>query len=421
MDRKESRKLTKKKRKSQSCKTYEVKVDKSKLSTEKQDYLKLLFLEAKWFYNFCLSQEDVFKSDTTLYEIPVMNKDKEFENRELKVLSSQMKQSIRTRIKGSILALSTLKKKGKKVGRLKFKSRVESIPLVQYDKTYFINFENNTIKIQGFKPTFKVIGLEQLPKDCEIANATIIKKCDDYYFKITTYQEKQIKDIPEGEIAIDFGCDTQLTFDNGIKIEFDFPVTRQIKRLDRKIMKGNRKKSNNKWKDQKKREKLYERLVNQKKDVANKIVHAITTNYDVVIFQDESIKAWQHGTHGKKITNTAIGGIMRDLKTKSHTPIEVNKFFPSTQTCPICGCTRPMELKDREFECYACGYVEDRDIKSAICIKQEGLKQIPMDYRFKLEENSSSTRFYSILSQINGIKVSKKSSSIQEASGLDPR
>ncbi len=61
-----TRKLTKERRKNQICKTYEVKFDYSHLSKEKLNYLNRLFLEAKWLYNYQLSQEDVFNVDFKL-------------------------------------------------------------------------------------------------------------------------------------------------------------------------------------------------------------------------------------------------------------------------------------------------------------------------------------------------------------------
>jgi hypothetical protein len=68
-----------------------------------------------------------------------------------------------------------------------------------------------------------------------------------------------------------------------------------------------------------------------------KIVSAVKNNFRYVCFQDESIHAWHAGNHGKKIQFSGIGGIISDLKHKSHTPLEVEKFFPSTQLCPKCG------------------------------------------------------------------------------------
>jgi len=218
-----------------------------------------------------------------------------------------------------------------------------------------------------------------------------------------------------------------LTFSNGVKAEFQVPVSERLKRLDRKIDKkvagkvGKNRPSNNRRKLQLKRRKEYDRITNRKSDIRNKVVSVITKNYKYVCFQNESIHAWSTGGHGKKIQNSGIGGIISDLKHKSHTPVMIDKFFPSTQLCPQCGALNKLKMSDRIYRC-ECGFVEDRDVKSSVCIEAEGMRtlELPMDCRdIKLEENVSST-FFDLLINIGGIKVSKMCSMSQEATGLAP-
>lgn len=408
MDRYTAKKLTKLKRQSQTCKVYEVKVDRSHLSQDALKHLTKLFTEAKWFYNYCLGQDDVNNSDTKAKAVPVKVKDA-FEERTLNVLAAQMKQSIKTRLFNSISSLKALKKNGRRVGKLKFKSEINSIPLVQYNKTFFIDKENSKVGLQGWKPWIRVIGLEQIPPEAEIACATLVRKVNDYYFKITTYTTMVSKVVHNASTGIDFGCQTQMTFSDGTKVEFQVPPTKRLRRLDRKIMKVGRTDSKKKRQDRDKRRKEYEKTTNKKKDIKNKIVNAVTTHFKYVCFQNESIHAWHAGRHGKKIQHSGIGGIISDLKHKSVTPLEVAKFFPSTKMCPNCGQLNKLSLADRIFNC-ECGYSKDRDWKSAICIETEGLKQIPVDDRKLTVQENRSSAFFDKLSKINNIKVSKVSS-----------
>lgn len=387
---------------------YECKIDYSHLSDAVRGHLSTLFKEAKWFYNHCLSLNAMDEIDTTVHSVPVKIGDEdnnEYEVRELKVLQGQMKQSIRTRLWGSLASLAVLKKKGFKVGKLKFKGQVNSIPLVQHNKTFFI--KGNRVRIQGLKKWLLANGLDQLPKDAEIACATLVHKGKDYYINFTTFQNKERKVIPEASIGIDFGCETQMTFSNGVKVKWQVPPTKRLRRLDRKIAHNKHKpRSHMKGQDYRKRKKEYERLTNRKKDIQHKIVSAVKNNFKYVCFQDESIHAWHAGNHGKKIQFSGIGGIISDLKHKSHTPLEVEKFFPSTQLCPKCGARNKLSLSERTYEC-GCGFSMDRDKKSAICIETEGMKQIPVDNRdFKEQEISSSTLF-DLLNNIGGVEVSK--------------
>jgi len=426
----QNRKATKQRRKNLQCKVYTIKVDKSKLSEVSKKHLHQLFLEAKWFYNFVVSNKDLKQVKTTITNIPVHvfqedTEDYKIEYRDLNSLSSQMKQGIYQRTWDNKVSLARKRDKALKEGRkpetgkLQFKSKVRSIPLKQHNNTYTINLENNTIKLQGLKQQLKVRGLEQISKDCEIASAVLYKFQDNYYFKITTFQIPEKEDIPEKAIGIDFGCSTQMTLSNGIKIEYEFPISEKIKKLDRKIKKKNRKDSKNKYKDGLKREKEYQEINNQKDDVKHKIVNILTKNYKYVIIQDENVKAWQAGNHGKKINSTGIGGIIVDLKHKSHTLILVERFFPSTQTCSKCGHKHKLTLEERTYVCEKCGYTLDRDLNAARNIGQEGLKnyseklnkkkrKIPTEHReLKLEEMiTSATDITESLKNISGVRVS---------------
>ena len=133
---KKSLSKTKKRRQLQNCKVFTIKVDKSHLSREKISHLRRTFLETKWLYNFILSQDNIFDFDSKLKSVEVLNKDKEKECRELIALSSQMKQAIVDRTIQNIINLSKVKKKGKTVGKLKYKSVVNAVPLKQNNSTH---------------------------------------------------------------------------------------------------------------------------------------------------------------------------------------------------------------------------------------------------------------------------------------------
>ena len=142
-----TRKATRAKRKEQHCRTFELKVDQSKLSKTVLSMLQLLFLQAKWFCNMILGSEDMFVFDTSITQVQVKKGDT-IETRKLDLLSSQMKQGLHDRMKQDVYDLAEKKKKGQKVGRLKFKKSVKSIPLKQYQNTYAIQFPNK-IHIQN--------------------------------------------------------------------------------------------------------------------------------------------------------------------------------------------------------------------------------------------------------------------------------
>jgi putative transposase len=128
-------------------------------------------------------------SDTTAKVVPV-KVGEQFEDRNFTVLKSGMKQAIKTRLFNSMSSLKALKQNGYRIGRLKFKGRIDSIPLKQFNNTFYIDTKRNTIRLQGMKQNLKVYGLEQLPNNAEIANATLVRKVEDYYLHITSRRRK---------------------------------------------------------------------------------------------------------------------------------------------------------------------------------------------------------------------------------------
>jgi len=297
-----------------------------------------------------------------------------FEIRELTCLSSQMRQSIIERVQDDIRGLAAKKKNGYKVGKLKYKSEMQSIPLKQFGNTFKI-LDTKYITIQGLKQKLKVIGLKQIPAGADIANSTLIHKNGNYYLSITTYQER-IKQVPPIQsIGIDFGLSKQLAFSIGTSIQYTIPVSPKLRKIARRLSKQQLHSKN--WnKTRIKLNKEYEKATNIKMDIKNKVVSFLKNNYGIVCFQDENVKAWQR-IWGKKILCTSIGGIISTLKQKVHTPLEVNRMYPSTKTCSKCGNVQDMALDERVYVCKNpnCNNVMDRDHNSAVDIENEGLKQ----------------------------------------------
>ena len=74
---KKTMKETMTRRTSQSCGVYKVKIDESRLSKKQKEQLKMIFVEAKWFYNNILSwseNHDINDFDTKTKFVNILNK-----------------------------------------------------------------------------------------------------------------------------------------------------------------------------------------------------------------------------------------------------------------------------------------------------------------------------------------------------------
>lgn len=365
---------TKIRRQGQDVKVFEIKIDASHLSKEKERKLELAFVQAKWIYNYCLDSEDMFSLESKEKKVPVNIFNKEtgkcdiVEWRDIS-LGSQIKQSLYKQSQQNVINLAKAKAKGLKVGKLKFKKEVNRIHLKQFGTTYKIK-NNNYISIQGLGK-FKVLGLNQiLTGDYEISCADLIKKPSGYYFKIVTYSKKEYIQR-DGEIGIDMGIKDTVILSSGEKYNYSFPIPEKLKSKQRRLSKM-KKGSRNYVKQLNKIKKDYEKLSNKKNDAANKFVSDLK-QYKKVVIQDENLSGWASGFFGKTVSTSILGRIKSRIRNLP-TSVMIDRYLPTTKICPKCHARNKLSLSDREYSC-SCGFSEDRDIKSAKTILCLGNKE----------------------------------------------
>jgi len=364
---------TKDRRKTQRVFVYELKLQN--LSKRKVALLERAFLEAKWLYNWLVS--DTNRLDATVHKVKTVEVKvgDHYEQRELTVLGSQIKQEIANRIKDNLRALSQLKRNGHNVGALKPKCFVNSIPLVQYGKTHKLDFDRKKIRIQ-ILGTFRVLGLHQIPDDVEIANAVLVRKPSGYYLHVTCYRSKD-RCVPVDKIGdavgVDFGISSKLTLSNGIKIDFEVRESLRLKRLQRKLSRK-RMSSKNRKRVRFLLNKEYEKLNRRRRDAQNKVL-AFLKHYGTVVFQDDYVKGWS-SLWGGAVHSSGIGGLKSRLRHSLETPISVERMETTTRECFACGLRHDLSLSDRVIVC-ECGWECDRDVNAALVIMRKGLGLSP--------------------------------------------
>ena len=379
---KDSLKATKERRKTQMLKVFELKVNCHHTSKETFKKLNDCFKQAKWVYNNMLNYGNVEGNDIFKYEyldhktITRLDKDGNKINEKVD-LAVVFHRAIVKQLKTNISNLSKAKKKGLNVGALKYVSEINSIPII----TGFIKIKDKKhIIIPSFK-NLCVYGLEQLNKykDYEIADGRLIRKASGIYIKISVCINKnEFKSEKIGKsVGLDFGIRKNITTSDGEKFSCNVPESEQLKFLQKQL---HRKKEGSKryyrLLNQIRRE--YEHLSNKKTDEANKLVHYLKTNYDVIYFQDEQIANWKKRkrnkktgkinnrlSFGKKIQSSYLGRVKEKLISleKEDKSFKISKWKATTKFCPNCGCLN--DIGDSETYTCECGYTMDRDIHAS--------------------------------------------------------
>jgi putative transposase len=363
---------TKERRKGQRPVVFQLKLQN--LSREKERDLRRAFLEAKWLYNWLVSDtQRLHLPANKVQEVEVKVRDG-FENRELLLLGSQVKQEIADRLRDNLKALARLKEKGHKVGGLRYRPFVNSIPLKQYGMTHTLDRSRNRVRIQKLG-TFRVLGLHQIPPEAEIANAVLVQKPSGYYLHVTCYLPKESfpRQIIGEAIAIDLGVHAKLTLSNGVKIDFELRETERLKALQRKLAKT-KKGSTNRRKLRFLLRREHEKIARRRRDVHNKVL-AFLKGYKEVVFQEDFVKGWA-SLFGGQVHSSGVGGLKARLRNSLATPIPVERYEPTTKECFACGRLHELSLGDRVLEC-ECGWTCDRDRNAALVILRKGLGLSP--------------------------------------------
>ena len=138
------------------------------------------------------------------------------------------------------------------------------------------------------------------------------------------------------------------------------------KRLSKKI-----KNSNNYKQAKRKVAKLYQKIVNNRKDFFHKLANQLAKSYQYIAIEGLNIKAMQK-LWGRKISDLAFSEFVSILEYKTNL-IKIDRYYPSTKTCNICGyINHNITLKDREWICPECKTKHDRDINASINICKVG-------------------------------------------------
>lgn len=196
-------------------------------------------------------------------------------------------------------------------------------------------------------------------------------------------QEDIITPNRTGNIAVgfDFGLKTFLVGSDGSEFNAPLYYSQALARLRQvqKQLSSKRKGSNNRKKARLALARIYQRVVNLRRDYFFKLAHELTDRYDRIFLENLNIKGMQRlwGRKVSDISHSTLVGILKHIALlKNKEVVFINRFYPSSKTCHVCGhVNKRLALSDREWTC-VCGITHDRDKNAAINILVEGASSI---------------------------------------------
>jgi len=186
---------------------------------------------------------------------------------------------------------------------------------------------------------------------------------------------------PTSIVGLDLGIKDFIVTSNGEKIKNEVKINEKRLKGLQKWLSRCKAGSKNRYKVKLKIQRLYLKIRNARKHMIYKLANNILKENDIVAIETLDVKSmYQVHKIAKHLKNLPIREFIRVLKYKSNwlgkKIIEINKYYPSSQSCNRCG-FKNEDVKDlsvRKWTCPRCGLIHDRDINASINIMFEGLK-----------------------------------------------
>ena len=258
--------------------------------------------------------------------------------------------------------LNTYKNKKYESIRIDLKKRIITLPKLK------------EVKFRGFRTTKEIVG--------KIKSATISKDANKYFVSVLVevpFIKYSLK--PTSIVGLDLGIKDFIVTSNGEKLKNEVKINEKRLKGLQKWLSRCKAGSKNRYKVKLKIQRLYLKIRNARKHMIYKLANKIIRENDIIAIENLDVKSmYQVHKIAKHLKNIPISEFIRVLKYKSNwlgkKVIEINKYYPSSQSCNRCG-FKNEEVKDlsvRKWICPECGLIHDRDINASINIMFEGLK-----------------------------------------------
>jgi len=269
------------------------------------------------------------------------------------------------------------------IGFPKFKNKYskQSFSVPQF---VTVDFKKSYVKIPKIGNILASIHrkFEGIIKTCTVSKTTT----DKYFISVLVEDNSSIPEKEKGAnyLGIDLGIKDFAIFSDGNKIENPKILKFYLNRISRfqQILSAKIKGSNNYNKIKRKIALLHEKISNKRDDFLHKLSFNIINNNHVICIEDLDVKNLlekSHSVMARNISDVSWSKFVTYLIYKAEwygkEVVKVGRFFASTKKCSECGeINNSLTLRDRVWECSNCKTKHDRDINSAINIKNEGLK-----------------------------------------------
>ena len=340
---------------------------------KKNKRLSQLLAEACFVWNRCLAIQKRYYSLYGKYCKSARLQKHFAKHYKMRSLHSQSVQEIIQRLDNAYTRF--FNKKAKRPPKFKRKADFTS---VVYKQGGFA-IKDNKLTINKIKTTFKFVLSR--PVRGEVKRISIKRSNKgDFYLIVTTdaEPERRGKTHDGASVGIDFGLKTYMTLSDGRRVENPQFLKKGLSKVRKlsKSLSSKKKGSRNREECKRRLGKMHEKIANSRRDWQWKLAHDLCRLFDNIYIEDLQLtgmcRRW-----GRKMGDLAHGefvNILKQVAGKYGCMVhEIDRFYPSSKTCPCGHVNDGLNLSDREWTCPECGAVHDRDLNAARNILRRGI------------------------------------------------
>jgi putative transposase len=201
-------------------------------------------------------------------------------------------------------------------------------------------------------------------------------------YHVTLVLDEKRTNLPKtGQaIGVDLGINRLATLSNGERIPNPRHLTRQTEKLVRaQRVLSRRTKGSGHWRRAKLRvAKIHAKIADARLDYMNKVTTDLVRRFDTICIEDLNVRGMvKNHNLARSLSDASLGLFGRLIEYKcgwyGKTLKKVDRFFPSSKRCCICGhILESLPLSVREWDCPRCKTHHDRDENAAINILAGG-------------------------------------------------